>query len=237
MRTPDTPDSPVAGTNTLKSIIQNRVLVMSAAALSLMLSSMHRPRHISPIVDTSITLASDGESADDKSPYETALRQTCPTGQQKAQLDTEIDACFDQLSMDVVATIGLFKFNHPNPTPEDMKTLLGSLPTCMRPRIIRIAKLVALHPEESERVQERVSDRIGYSFESEKRESCGNPEVDRENARRERYYRLRHIRREAMELLKECDECPSDFEEELGKIMYAEIVLDGYRQQVAKVSK
>ncbi len=237
MRTPETPDLPASRTNTPTSGIRGRVFTMSAAALSLMLSSMHRPDDMTPIVDTSISLPSDGEVGNDTNSYETALRQARATREQKTQLDAEIDACFNQLSIDVMATIGLFKFNTPNPAPRDMKTLLASMPPCMRPRIIRIAKLVALHPEESERVQQRVSDRIGFTFVPEERPSCGNAELDRENAERERDYRLRRIRNEAADFLKECDERTANFDEELGKVMYAEVMLDSYRQQVAQTGK
>lgn len=237
MRTPETPDLPVARTNNPTHGIRNRIFTVSAAALSLMLSSMHRPSDMTPVVDTNISLPSDSEASNDANSYETALRQARATSEQKEQLDAEIDACFDQLSIDVMATLGLFKFNTPNPTPEDMKTLLASMPPCMRPRIIRIAKLVALHPEESERVQKRVCDRIGFSFDPEARPSCGNAELDQEHAERERDYRLRRIRNEAGQFLRECDESPTDFEEELAKIMYAEIMLDSYRQQVAQAGK
>ncbi len=229
MRTPETPDLPVARTNNPTHGIRGRVLQITAAASLTMLTSFHRPQETPTSADTAIPLTA---AADGLSSYEGAVRQAKVTHEQMAQLDADIDACFGQLSLEVMATVGLFKFNCPNPAPKDLKGLLESMPASMRPHIIRIAKLVALHPEECERVQKRVCDKIGISL-----SSCGQEHMHEDDVQRERLRRIHRARQEAHEFLKECGIEDAGFKEELGKVMLAEMTLRMHTQQVAQVGK
>lgn len=232
MRTPETPDSPDARINNNPRTIRSRILQVTTAVSLTMLVSLHRPRETTTSVDTSVPLPAAGAADSSPYSYEGASLQAKATNEQMAQLDADIDACFDQLSLEVMATIGFFKFNCPNPEPKDLKDLLDSMPASMRPHVIRIAKLVALHPEECERVQQRVCDKIGISL-----STCGNETMDTDEAESERANRIKRARREAHEFLKQCGEEDADFDEELGKIILAEFVLRSHTQQVAQVGK
>lgn len=232
MRTPETPDLPVARINNTPRNIRSRVLQVSAAVGLMMLTSLHRPRETPTTVNTSIPLPTAG-TADSPYSYEGAALQAKATSEQMAQLDADIDACFDQLSLEVMATVGFFKLNCPHPEPKDLKELLESMPAGIRPHVIKIAKLVALHPEEFERIQKRVCDKIGLSLEG----TCDTEKKSDDDVIHERKYRLHRARNQAGEFLRECGERDPAFDDELGKIMLAEFVLRSHTQQVAQVGK
>lgn len=199
-------------------------------------TSMHRPEHLSQPADTRISVPDADVANEGLTAHELAEVRVRPTEEQMKQLDAEIDAIFEEATAGAYASLAIFKVMHPEPGASDLKSLMESMPSPMRPRIIRVAKLVALHPEEGERIQARISEMIGFSLVKEGGDPGCEPEDEiRRAANRTR--RLAQLRVCAHTFLAECGEQDEEFSDELTKIVLAEQLIGNNSQQIAQIGK
>ncbi len=241
MPLPETPGLSVVHSKKAPSGIQYRALEITAATLLLLLSSMHKPKSLE-IVDTKIALPRISEP-DEKNidVHAWAAEKAQATAEQQAQLDSEIDACISLANPVALGRVTMFKLCHPRPELQDLKELLDSMPAEMRLRIIRITKLVALHPEECDRVnvQEILLKKISKTDPKEGASTAGVNEpiaVVSEN-KMAKAIRLHKIREEAQSFLLLCEEHDPAFKSELDAICEAESILSRHPHQLAQLNK
>ncbi len=202
---------------------------------------MNRPEFSSVSrADTSISVPDPDTAKDGLTEEQLAELRLEPTKDQIAELNADIDAMYQNARNIDYGRIGFFKLTHTlrrsKPTASDWKSLMESMPSPMRPHIIRATKLLALHPQEGERIEGRISTMIGFSLRKEKNVVGSEPDDDIINAE-ERAWRLKELRELASNFLTECGEQDQKFSEELKMIILAEQRIGMNSQQIVQLDK
>lgn len=171
-----------------------------------------------------------------------ALPHIHATPEEQAELDGLIDACFQKATPQVWARIALFEANHlfqrhltgehAEPTMEEMKELMDSMPDDMKPFIIAAVKRIALHPSEGCRVKDHILEKCGTCTSSEEKLDTGDVRPALSETRR-----LQWTREQCVGFLRACEHFDAGFENELLEVQYAELTQSPTLQQLAQVLK
>ncbi|MBP9850573.1 MAG: hypothetical protein KBC47_02675 [Candidatus Peribacteraceae bacterium] len=238
MPLPEYPELRIGSTTSTPQGVRDRVIHVAAAMSLLFLTSMNRPE-FTEIVDTKISIPATSDVLDsDISQRKRAALKIQVTVEQQAQLDDEIQACFSLATLGTYGTVTMFTVAHPRPEAEDLKGLLDSVPENMRPHIIRIAKLVALHPAECDRVKEALLKKVvKVPSDENMAPKDQHLKVSFSENEEQKAWRLSNIRNVATSLLRLCKEHDDAFESELLAIGNAEFMLRNNSQELARVDK